>query len=260
MQAETQVQQTQGLIWQLCQIDRLTGNSRPRSESQKRQTWPWHLAIAAAEPRNQWSCLGQQREEHPAFGGGTRVPQHPAVLCPTATSVPNPCPNSIPQQRGFMRSCGTLIFSYWVLLVKMDKPKRFPQRSEFTVFQETLTPTQGDEEAKAPSFGITHCSCIQTFSTLRPVSDIPLLQVERKTLSKKPKEWWEQQLCKNDRRIWGFQPFSVFPRYIVFGIVTGTDGMSFFFELYSLYSLPSWADLKMCVRLPFVALCITALG
>ena len=87
-----------------------------------------------------------------------------------------------------MRDCGTLIFSYWVLLVKMDKPKSFPQPFEFTVSQETLTPTHGDEEAKAPSLGITHCSCIQTFSTLRPVSDFPLLHVE-KTRSKKPEEW-----------------------------------------------------------------------
>lgn len=133
----------------------------------------------------------------PAAGGAPSLwwwDQSPPAPCsplppPPATPVPDPCPNSIPQQRGFMRSCGTLIFSYWVLLVKIDKPKRFPQPSEFTVFQETLTPTQGDEEAKAPSFGITHCSCIQRFSTLTPVSDLPLLHVERKTRSKKPKEW-----------------------------------------------------------------------
>lgn len=124
----------------------------------------------------------------PAFGNGARAPQRSAVLCPTATSVPSSYPSSIPQQRGLMRDCGTLIFSYWVLLVKMykDKPKSFPQPSEFTVFQETLTHTHGDEEAEAPSFGITHCSCIQIFSTLRLVSDSPLLHMERKTYSKKP--------------------------------------------------------------------------
>lgn len=158
----------------------------PRRDRPDRDIWSLQLQSQGTSEAV-WASSG--RSTQPLVVG----PESPSTLQssapPTATPVPDPCPNSIPQQRGFMRSCGTLIFSYWVLLVKIDKPKRFPQPSEFTVFQETLTPTQGDEEAKAPSFGITHCSCIQRFSTLTPVSDLPLLHVERKTRSKKPKEW-----------------------------------------------------------------------
>lgn len=61
--------------------------------------------------------------------------------------------------------------------------------------------------------------------------------------------------------MWDFQLFSVLSRYIVLDTVTGTDGKGFFsLNFIACIHLPSWANIKMCIHLPFIALYMTTLG
>lgn len=130
----------------------------------------------------------------------------------------------------------------WPHLIKQARPvlPAFPQLSEFAVFQATLTPTLGDEEARAPSLSG------QWFPS-------PTHYLHGGHVPESLRNGKNNSLAIKQGHLRFLTLFSLFLGTLSRGLWQG--------QMICLFSLNfiAWANLEMCIHLPFITLHITTL-